>query len=123
MTACAIIAPMWERRSGNTSKLLVFGLEASGVASALSAITDPQIRFRRRAMPASTAVVGLGELAAYTDTENDPALYNTSYRWHEDDPQTPGVYAVEITGTDDDGNAVTFPDTGEHWLIRIVEGV
>jgi hypothetical protein len=119
---CSITPQMWERRTGNFGKRLIFGLATQGTLVALSAITDPQIRFRLRSQPRTEAVTGQGTLSAYTDTENDPPLYNTQYAWHADDPDYPGVYVVELEGTDGSGS-VQFPDGGTPWLIRITEDV
>lgn len=100
----------FSRKQGNLAKGLVMGLYNRGTLVALSSLTNPVIKFRRVMDSRGDAVEGAGTLAAYTDTENTPAIYNVSYTWDASDPDDPGDYFVEIDAVDGSGQPITFPD-------------
>ena len=118
--SCEIIEHIWSRKVGAFGKSLVFALVTDGALVPLASLTSVSVKFRKRTEPRSSGVAGQGTLEAYADPAG---LYNVRYLWSDDDPDEPGTYLVEVDALNGDGDPVSFPDSGEHMLIRIVEDV
>ncbi len=117
-----ILRKLWSRAQGAFGKNIVFGLYDGDTLVPLSDLTTPVLKFRRRTQTRAEAVTGLGTLSAFADAVNSPPLYNVQYEWALTDPDTPGIYIVELDALDAGGNPVTFP-SDDRFLIRILGDV
>lgn len=81
------------RRVGDLSTPLRLALQdQDGGLVAFASLTNPVLKMRRRVELPADAVTGAGSLAAAADTDR----FTADYTWHADDPQTPGVYVLEV---------------------------
>lgn len=117
-----VLRKLWSRTQGSFGKSLVFGLLDDGMLVPLSAFTSPALKFRRRTETRADAVTGAGTLSVFVDAVNNPPLYNVRYDWDASDPDTPGIWIVELDAIDGGGNPVTFP-SDERFYIRILGDV
>ena len=113
---------LWSRPQGAFGKPLIFGLRRNGSLISVATLATPQLKFRLRTQTRAEAVTGAGDLLVYADTVNNPPLYNVQYNWDASDPDTPGVYIVELDALDSGGAPITFP-SDERFLIRILPDV
>lgn len=104
--SCAILPVLQSIKRGTSeaSLALDFGI-------VLDNLTDPVVIMRRRVDPRSDAVVGAGTLSQASI--DSPIMY----QWDSADPQTPGVYLLEI-----DAAEGSWP-TDQPMLFRITPDV
>ena len=117
-----VLRRLWSRAQGAFGKSFVFGLYDDTALVSLGILTTPLLKFRKRTQTRAEAVTGLGTLSVFVDAVNTPPLYNVQYDWDTGDPDTPGIYIVELDALDAGGNPVTFP-SDDRLFIRILGDV
>jgi hypothetical protein len=116
---------IWTSKIGVVGKHLRLGLrDASGLVdfaglSGPGGSGAPQLRMRLRGADTDTAISR--DVIAYTDSENDPDLYNAEVVFSDFTGIVAGVYLCEVDAHQG-GEDVTFP-AGSYFLIRFRSGV